>query len=90
MTLRARLFATLIAVVSVAGLVLQFVTYGIDHPGADALDTVWSLARFFTILTNALVAAVRQAGGVTLAVDPSFRRQVSQWVIQRATLSSLS
>jgi len=57
MTLRARLFATLIAVVSVAGLVLQFVTYGIDHPGADALDTVWSLARFFTILTNALVAA---------------------------------
>jgi hypothetical protein len=57
MTLRARLFATLIAAVSVAGLVLQFVTYGIDHPGADALDTVWSLARFFTILTNALVAA---------------------------------
>ncbi|MBL7251133.1 CsgG/HfaB family protein [Alloalcanivorax sp. C16-2] len=34
-------------------------------------------------VTNALVAAVRQAGGVTLAVDPSFRRQVSQWVIQR-------
>ena len=56
MTLRARLFATLIALVSVAGLVLQFVTYGIDHPGADALDTVWSLARYFTILTNALVA----------------------------------
>ena len=34
-------------------------------------------------VANALVAAVRQAGGVTLAVDPAFRRQVGQWVVQR-------
>ena len=34
-------------------------------------------------VTNALVAAVRQAGGVTLSVNPDFRRQVSEWVIQR-------
>ncbi|WP_417743425.1 Pr6Pr family membrane protein [Salipiger sp.] len=57
MTLPARLFATLIALVAVAGLVLQFVTYRIGHPGADAFETVWSLARYFTILTNTLVAA---------------------------------
>ncbi len=34
-------------------------------------------------VSNALVEAVRQAGGVTLAVDPHFRRQVSQWVAHR-------
>lgn len=34
-------------------------------------------------ISNALVQAVRQAGGVTLAVDPHFRRQVSQWVGHR-------
>lgn len=34
-------------------------------------------------VANALVEAVRQAGGVTLAVNPDFRRRVGQWVIQR-------
>lgn len=34
-------------------------------------------------VANALVEAVRQAGGVTLAVNPDFRRKVGQWVIQR-------
>ena len=33
-------------------------------------------------MTNALVAAVRQGGGVTLAVDPNFRTNVYEWVIQ--------
>ena len=33
-------------------------------------------------MTNALVAAVRQ-GGVTLAVDPNFRTDVYEWVIQQ-------
>ena len=33
-------------------------------------------------MTNALVAAVRQGGGVTLAVDPNFRTDVYEWVIQ--------
>ena len=55
---------------------------------ARAADTETVTARGYgedpeQAVTNALVAAVRQAGGVTLAVDPSFRRQVSQWVIQR-------
>ena len=52
---------------------------------ARAADTETVTARGYgedpeQAVTNALVAAVRQAGGVTLAVDPSFRRQVSQWV----------
>ncbi|MQX52126.1 CsgG/HfaB family protein [Alcanivorax sediminis] len=34
-------------------------------------------------MTNALVAAVRQGGGVTLAVDPNFRTDVYEWVIQQ-------
>ncbi|WP_421705413.1 CsgG/HfaB family protein [Alloalcanivorax xenomutans] len=34
-------------------------------------------------VSEALVGAVRQAGGVALAVDPSFRRKVGQWLIQR-------
>lgn len=34
-------------------------------------------------VTNALVQAVRQAGGVTLAVDPDFRRRVDKWVLRR-------
>ena len=55
---------------------------------ARAADTETVTARGYgedpeQAVTNALVAAVRQAGGVTLAVDPSFRRQVSKWVIQR-------
>ena len=33
-------------------------------------------------MTNALVAAVRQGGGVTLAVDPNFRTNVYERVIQ--------
>lgn len=33
-------------------------------------------------MTNALVAAVRQGGGVTLAVDPNFRTDVYEWVVQ--------
>lgn len=34
-------------------------------------------------VANALVEAVRQAGGVTLAVNPDFRRRVDHWVMHR-------
>ena len=34
-------------------------------------------------MTNALVAAVRQAGGVSVAVDPNFRTNVLQWVVRQ-------
>src|SRR5690554_8099567 len=32
---------------------------------------------------NALVEAVRQAGGVTVALDPGFRRQIHEFVVQQ-------
>ncbi|MBY6002996.1 Pr6Pr family membrane protein [Salipiger bermudensis] len=56
MTRRAHLFATLIALVSIAGLVLQFVTASLESPALAPSQTIWNLARYFTILTNALVA----------------------------------
>ncbi|MDX1802567.1 MAG: LPS assembly lipoprotein LptE [Alcanivorax sp.] len=34
-------------------------------------------------VTNALVAAVRQAGGVSVALDPAFRTGVLKWVVQQ-------
>jgi hypothetical protein len=47
--------AALVAIVCWSGLAIQFsVTYGIRH---DVGSTLWTLARFFTILTNLGVAA---------------------------------
>lgn len=73
-----RLAAALVAIVCWAGLAIQFsVTYG-SHP--DALATLWILARFFTTLTNLLVAVTMTwvatggrasptlLGGTTLAI----------------------
>jgi hypothetical protein len=70
--------AALVAIVCWAGLAVQFsATYGARHDVATAL---WILARFFTILTNILIAIVmtliaigRRApafvlGGLTLAI----------------------
>jgi hypothetical protein len=74
----ARLAAALIAIVCWAGLTVQFsATYG-DHP--DVLTSLWIIARFFTILTNLLLAIVMTRvamggrvsptlmGGMTLAI----------------------
>lgn len=70
--------AALVAIVCWAGVAVQFsATYGAQH---DVATAVWILARFFTILTNVLVAIVmtgvaigRRAppfvlGGLTLAI----------------------
>jgi hypothetical protein len=70
--------AALIAIVCWAGLAIQFATtYGAQH---DVTTTLWVLARFFTILTNLLVAvtmtwvavgrkvSAEVLGGVTLAI----------------------
>ena len=72
-----RAAAALIAIVCWAGLAVQFsATYGVQH---DIATVLWILARFFTILTNLLVAMMmtwiaigRRAspfmlGGLTLA-----------------------
>lgn len=70
--------AAVVAIVCWAGLAIQFsATYGHEH---RLLATLWVLARFFTVLTNLLVAVTmtwvaigRRAsplllGGVTLAI----------------------
>jgi hypothetical protein len=70
--------AALVAIVCWAGLAIQFAaTYGAQH---DVTTTLWVLARFFTILTNLLVAvtmtwvaigrkvAPEVLGGVTVAI----------------------
>lgn len=73
-----RAAAALVALVCWAGLAVQFsATYGAQH---DVANSLWILARFFTILTNLLVAIVMTwiaigrrgssfvLGGLTLAI----------------------
>jgi hypothetical protein len=73
-----RAAAALVAIACWAGLAVQFsATYGEQH---DVAATLWILARYFTVLTNLIVAAVMTAvatgrrvsplvlGGVTLAI----------------------
>ena len=74
----ARLVAALVATVCWAGIAIQFSATYAAHP--DVLVTLWILARFFTILTNLLVAVTMTwvavgrgpsptlLGGVTLSV----------------------
>ncbi|HEY1231303.1 MAG TPA: Pr6Pr family membrane protein [Ramlibacter sp.] len=70
-------FAALVAIVCWAGLAIQFAaTYGHHH---QLVTTIWILGRFFTIVTNLIVAGVMTwvatggrappllLGGVTLA-----------------------
>jgi len=74
----SRIAAALIAIICWVGLALQFSASYADHP--DVLVTLWILARFFTVLTNLLVAVTMTwvavgknasanfFGGVTLAI----------------------
>jgi hypothetical protein len=73
-----RVAAALVAIVCWAGLAIQFSATYANHP--DVLAALWILARFFTILTNLLVAvtmtwvatggrpSANLLGGVTLAI----------------------
>jgi hypothetical protein len=73
-----RLAAAIIAIVCWAGLAIQFSASYANH--VDLISTLWSLGRFFTILTNLLLAvtmtwvavggspSVNFLGGVTLSI----------------------
>jgi hypothetical protein len=73
-----RLAAALVALICWAGLAIQFSASYANHP--DVLVTAWILARFFTVLTNLLVAVIMTLvalggrpsatllGGATLAI----------------------
>ena len=74
----ARIAAAVVAIVCWAGLAIQFSASYANHP--DVLVTLWILARFFTVLTNLLLAvtmtwvavggrpSANVLGGVTLAI----------------------
>ncbi|WP_407494212.1 Pr6Pr family membrane protein [Pseudooceanicola sp. MF1-13] len=75
----ARTLAALIAVMTFASLAAQFAASQLVHAEENALQTLWRLGRFFTILTNVMVAvtftalalrgvvaSARWLGGVTL------------------------
>ena len=57
MTRSASPLALLIALAACAGLVMQFIDTSGDKPDLSAPEVVWWMLRYFTILTNALVAA---------------------------------
>lgn len=73
-----RIAAVVVAIACWIGLGIQFSASYADH--VDLISTLWSLGRFFTILTNLLVAvtmtwvavgkkvSVNFIGGVTLAI----------------------
>lgn len=60
---RTHLSATVIALCAVLGLALQFSVNLAENP--TALATVWSLLRYFTILTNLMIAIVFSRMAIT-------------------------
>jgi hypothetical protein len=66
----ARLFAGLIALLAVAGIVL-FLEADIEKSGSLG-QSVWVLVRFFTILTNVLVAVVFGLIAFGIHIQPRF------------------
>lgn len=55
LTPNARIFAFLVAALAVASVVARFI-YDQSSGDETPAETIWSLARFFTLLTNSLVA----------------------------------
>ena len=79
MNQRARLFAIIIALAAWAGLAAQFVLTLEDYPTIGA--ALWRLARYFTILTNLMVAVsytVMALGGRRLS--PGWLAGLTLWI----------
>ena len=66
----ARIAAAIVALVALAGLVVQFAAT-LDQTGSVA-GTLWTLLRYFTVLTNLLVALA--FGWVAIGGQPHPRR----------------
>jgi hypothetical protein len=63
-----RLAAAIVALIAWAGLAIQFAsTYAAHH---DVVATLWIIARFFTIITNLLVAIAMTAVAIDRRVPP--------------------
>jgi hypothetical protein len=68
--------------------ILTIILLAVTLPGWAATTTVKARGEGFgntaeLAIGNALVEAVRQAGGVTVALDPDFRRQMHDFVMQQ-------
>jgi hypothetical protein len=75
---QARTFAGGIAAAAIAGLVLQYLVS--LHSNGSPAATLWAMFRFFTIVTNTLVAVV--FGGVAVVRrPPHFHRLVAGTVL---------
>ncbi|MCA0042369.1 Pr6Pr family membrane protein [Celeribacter litoreus] len=55
LTPAARASAGLIAVLALVSHVCQFQSSQIEHPDDTALQTLWAMARYFTVMTNGLI-----------------------------------
>lgn len=76
-----RTLACLIAVMAIAGLVAEFLTSAAAHPEDTVLQVIWRLVRFFTILTNALVAVTFVMLGLRGRVaSPVWLGGVALWI----------
>lgn len=56
MTPVLRLVALMIALLTLGGLAVQFLATSAHHPEETVPQVLWRMARYFTILTNAMVA----------------------------------
>lgn len=68
--------------------ILGFLILLVSLPAWSATSTTSARGEGFgntadLAVGNALVEAVRQAGGVTVALDPTFRRQIHEFVMQQ-------
>jgi hypothetical protein len=77
----ARTLAGLIALLAIASLAAQFTASQQVHPEETALQSLWRMGRYFTILTNTMIAvtfAVLTIRGV--ATHPRWLGGVTLWI----------
>ncbi|MBR9840900.1 MAG: hypothetical protein GYB50_23885 [Rhodobacteraceae bacterium] len=81
MSQSARVFAAVIALLTFVALGVQFAATAQAHPDGSAFETAWRLARFYTILTNLLVAVtfLRMASSGRMA-GPAWLGGVTLWI----------
>lgn len=75
------MLAVLLCLTALAALLSQFIVNRGDHPEDSAALTIWKMARYFTILTNALVLATYLKASVTnRAPGAAWGAAVTSWI----------
>lgn len=80
MSRNARTFATVIAIVAIASLVADYFVTSWENPGSGPAGVVWRMVRYFTILTNAIVAVVLVQIAVKGFPSASRSTAVTLWI----------